>query len=302
MLWTVCGISCHSLEHREGPFHIPCLSARKVLYANRSSVCNKLGVWPPGICIPSHPGREANPHSNSSSWGRRWMATIPLVGMNHFRRTWNTTGVNGETYSPSWKKYWFLVATMLKDLTLSHGGRYMHFPVQARKPSEPYLCEFNKDGVVSLSLLFRWSKMAPSHMMSIPRLVLCSEIPVTQGKMMNRTELDIEIDEEIYYSDSKVVLGYIQNESRRFYVHNAAAPSQGRYINTARNPADLATRYVTPQLETDRIAMDTGTLISMESAATASSFTPGGTPQRKKPWGEKGSHHLCQINTLTPKS
>ena len=159
----------------------------------------------------------------------------------------------------------------------------MHFPVQARKPSEPYLREFNKDGVVSLSLLFRWSKMAPSHMMSIPRLVLCSEIPVTQGKMMNRTELDIEIDEEIYYSDSKVVLGYIQNESRGFYVHNATAPSQGRYINTARNPADLATRYVTPQLETDRIAMDTGTLISMESAATASSFTPGGTPQRKKP-------------------
>ena len=104
MLWTVCGISCDSLEHQEGPFHIPCLSARKVLYANRSSVCNKLGVRPSGICIPSHPGREANPHSNSSSWGRRWMATIPLVGMNHFWRTWNTTGVNGETYSPSWKK------------------------------------------------------------------------------------------------------------------------------------------------------------------------------------------------------
>jgi len=155
MLWTVCGISCLSLEHREGPFHIPCLSARKVLYANRSSVSNKLGVRPSGICVPSHPGREANPHSNSSSWGRRWTATIPLVGMNHFRRTCNTTGVNGETYSPSWKKYWFLAATILKDL---NGGRYMHFPVQARKPSEPYLCEFNKDGVVSLSLLFGWSK------------------------------------------------------------------------------------------------------------------------------------------------
>ena len=159
----------------------------------------------------------------------------------------------------------------------------MHFPVQARKPSEPYLCEFNKDGVVSLSLLFGWSKMAPSHMMSIPRLVLCGEILGTQDIMMNRIELDIEIDEEIYYSDSKVVLGYIQNESRGFYVHNATAPSQGRYINTARNPADLATHCVIPQLETGRIAMDTGTLISMESAAPASSFTPGGTPQQKKP-------------------
>ena len=159
----------------------------------------------------------------------------------------------------------------------------MHFPVQARKPSEPYLCEISKDGVVGLSLLFRWSKMAASHMMSIPRLVLCSDILVTQDIMMNRIELDIETDEEIYYSDSKVVLWYIQNESRGFHVHNATAPSQGRYINTATNPADLAIHCVTPQLETDRIAMDTGTLISMESAAPASSFTPGGTPQRKKP-------------------
>lgn len=104
---------------------------------------------------------------------------------------------------------------------------------------------------------------------------------------MNCIELDIEIDEEIYYSNSKVVLGYIQNESKRFYVcvmnciqliQNATAPSQGRYINTARNPADLTTSCVTPQLQTGRITMDTGTLISMESTAPATSFIPWGTP------------------------
>ena len=52
----------------------------------------------------------------------------------------------------------------------------------------------------------------------------------------------------------KVVLGYIQNESKSFYVYvanhvqltgNATAPNQWRYIDTARNPADLATRCVT---------------------------------------------------------
>lgn len=98
--------------------------------------------------------------------------------------------------------------------------------------------------------------MAPSHMTSISRLVLCSTVLVTQDIMMNCIELGIEIDEEIYYSNSKVVLGYIQNESKRFYVYvmnciqliqNATAPSQGRYINTARNPADLTTSCVTPQ-------------------------------------------------------
>ena len=52
----------------------------------------------------------------------------------------------------------------------------------------------------------------------------------------------------------KVVLGYIQNESKSFYVYvanhvqltgNATAPNQWRYIDTARNPADRTTRCVT---------------------------------------------------------
>ena len=98
--------------------------------------------------------------------------------------------------------------------------------------------------------------MAPTHTTSIPRLELCSAVLATQAVMMIRRELDVQVDEEIYYSDSKVVLGYIQNESRRFYVYvanrvqhirNATAPSQWRYIDTARNPADLATRCVTPE-------------------------------------------------------
>ena len=62
----------------------------------------------------------------------------------------------------------------------------------------------------------------------------------------------------MYCSDSKVVLGYIQNESRRFYVANrvqliriSTAPNQWRYIGTARNPADLATRCVTKEKQVE---------------------------------------------------
>ena len=47
---------------------------------------------------------------------------------------------------------------------------------------------------------------------SIPRLELCSEVLATQAVMMIGRELDVKIDEEIYYSDSKVVFGYIQND------------------------------------------------------------------------------------------
>ena len=74
--------------------------------------------------------------------------------------------------------------------------------------------------------------------------------------MMIRRGLDVGIDEKIYYSNSKVVLGYIQNVSSRFYVkvanrvqiiRNATASSPWRYIYTARNPSDRATRCVTPE-------------------------------------------------------
>ena len=77
----------------------------------------------------------------------------------------------------------------------------------------------------------------------------------TNAVRMIRRELDVKIDEEIYYSDSKVVLGYIQNKSRRFYMYvanrvqtirNTTEPSQWRYIDTASNPADLATRCLSP--------------------------------------------------------
>ena len=50
---------------------------------------------------------------------------------------------------------------------------------------------------------------------------------------MIRKGLDAEVNEEIYYSDSKVVLGYIQNESRRFYVYVA------NRVQTIRNATDL---------------------------------------------------------------
>ena len=118
-----------------------------------------------------------------------------------------------------------------------------------------YLREFDSGGEISVSLLYGRSKIAPVHSTSIPRLELCSAVLTTQAVRMIRRELDVEVNEEIYYSDSKVVLGYIQNESRRFYVyvanrvqtiHNATDPHQWRYIDTANNPADLATRCMSP--------------------------------------------------------
>ena len=68
----------------------------------------------------------------------------------------------------------------------------------------------------------------------------------------------MKINAITYYTDSKVVLGYIHNSSRRFHVYVAnrvqlirtvSSPQQWRYIHTSQNPADLAThRLSAPDL------------------------------------------------------
>ena len=66
----------------------------------------------------------------------------------------------------------------------------------------------------------------------------------------------MEMNEITFYTDSKVVLGYIQNESRRFYVYVAnrvqtirkiSSPKQWKYVDTSENPADLSTRCLNAQ-------------------------------------------------------
>jgi len=67
------------------------------------------------------------------------------------------------------------------------------------------------------------------------------------------SELDISVDTLQFYTDSKVVLGYIYNQTRWFYVYvsnrvqrirKSTKPEQWHYICTTQNPADHATRSV----------------------------------------------------------
>ena len=110
----------------------------------------------------------------------------------------------------------------------------------------------NDRGETSTTLLFGQSKVAPAQTTSIPRLVLCVAVLASHAVDKMIKEIDMEINEITFYMASRVVLGYIQNESRRFYVYVAnraqpirkiSNPKQRKHIDvTAENPADLGTR------------------------------------------------------------
>lgn len=68
-----------------------------------------------------------------------------------------------------------------------------------------------------------------------------------------RKELHVESIEEVFWTDSKVVIGYISNESQRFHVYVAnrvqeirdkTSPKQWKYMETKSNPADEGSRGI----------------------------------------------------------
>ena len=116
-----------------------------------------------------------------------------------------------------------------------------------------YLRQVNESGEVNIAFLFGQARMAPLQPTTIPRLELCGAVLSSQAVKKLLKELSLPIHEVVFYTDSKVTLSYIQNDSRRYYVYvanraqiirNVSDPSQWRYINTALNPADLATRGI----------------------------------------------------------
>ncbi|XP_033728036.1 uncharacterized protein LOC117317344 [Pecten maximus] len=114
-----------------------------------------------------------------------------------------------------------------------------------------YMKIVDDQGKQHLSFVLGKAKVAPSHGHTIPRLELCAALLATQLKDTVTRQLDYDMDNITMYTDSRVILGYIQNERRRFYIYvgnrvdqirHSTKPEDWRYVSTEVNPADIATR------------------------------------------------------------
>ena len=100
------------------------------------------------------------------------------------------------------------------------------------------------------------SRVAPLKPVTVPRLELTAAVCSVRISQQLRRELSYHIDQEYFWTDSKVVLGYISNESRRFHVfvanrvqeiQNSALVEQWNHVESKQNPADEASRGVKSQ-------------------------------------------------------
>ena len=119
-----------------------------------------------------------------------------------------------------------------------------------------YLRSVSTDGRVHVAFVSSAAKVAPKAATSMPRLELCAALEAARAVVGVMAELRRKPTCVHCYSDSKVALGYIFNETRAFsrYVERRtmeiqrhAPASQWHYVNTLDNPADVATRPACPE-------------------------------------------------------
>ncbi len=95
------------------------------------------------------------------------------------------------------------------------------------------------------------SRVAPLKQVTIPRMELTAATIAVKMDRMLRQELQINLEDSNFWTDSTTVLRYIENDSTRFktfvanrvsLIREASKPSQWRYVSSADNPADQASR------------------------------------------------------------
>lgn len=114
-----------------------------------------------------------------------------------------------------------------------------------------YLLLTNEHDQRTCTFMMGKSRVAPLKQVTIPRMELTAATIAVKMDRMLRQELQIDLEESNFWTDSTTVLRYIENDSTRFktfvanrvsLIREASKPSQWRYVSSADNPADQASR------------------------------------------------------------
>ena len=114
-----------------------------------------------------------------------------------------------------------------------------------------YLRSINENGKINCAFLFAKSRLTPMKRITIPRLELAAATLAVKIDGMLRRELEISVDNSVFWTDSTCVLRYIKNKDRRFHtfvanrisvIRDGSDPNQWHYVATKENPADDASR------------------------------------------------------------
>ncbi|KAK2903740.1 hypothetical protein Q8A73_010397 [Channa argus] len=114
-----------------------------------------------------------------------------------------------------------------------------------------YLVQRNISNQAHSAFVLGKARVAPLKPMTIPRLELTAATLAVRIDKMLRKELELPLEDSVYWTDSTAVLKYISNETSRFRtfvanrvsaIQQTSTVSQWHYVNSHLNPADGASR------------------------------------------------------------
>ena len=117
-----------------------------------------------------------------------------------------------------------------------------------------YLVLHDNHGQVHCGFVMGKARVAPLKPATIPRMELTAATMASRMDTLLRRELQMELADSVFWTDSTSVLKYINNKTARFrtFVANRVATivkvsstRQWRYVNSINNPADMASRGLT---------------------------------------------------------
>lgn len=117
-----------------------------------------------------------------------------------------------------------------------------------------YLRTISKSGEFHCTLVMGKARAAPTKVTTIPRLELSAAVVATRTSDLLKGEMELDGLQEYFWTDSDVVLGYLNNNARRFHVFvanrmqqikSSTVPRQWRYVASEDNPADHTSHGLT---------------------------------------------------------
>ena len=112
-----------------------------------------------------------------------------------------------------------------------------------------YVRLVNQQDQPHVSFVMGKARVAPLKAITIPRLELTAAVVSTKVSQCLKQELDYQDVVELFWTDSQVVIGYINNArfvaKRVHEIHNWTKLDQWHYVRTDTNPADAASRGLT---------------------------------------------------------
>ena len=185
-------------------------------------------VWESGVSWD-----DPVPATIQSVWSQ-WRTELPVLSNKHFMRC----------YVP---QDFQIVSTQLHGFSDASEDAYA---------AVVYLRFTNAASDVHISLVISKSKVAPIKRLSIPRLELCGAHLLSKLLHHVRGVLSIPLQDIFGWTDSSIVLSWMQGNPRRFktYVGNRISsildlipPERWKHVRGVENPADCVSRGLFPR-------------------------------------------------------